>query len=228
MGENAMSIDRTKPTPNQLDQLQSHFNARSHQPVPMRLAIGPDAVLFAYVDNSNIWIEGQRIMAVRQGLARDARDAMRRRITAPWSYDFGRLYEIACPVGSKIGRSLLVGSRPPADDSVWSRARSEGFQVELFDRNAANKEKQVDNSLGTSMVVDCFKHMKPERGDMAVLVAGDGDYLPNVRALHEQNVRVRVVCWEHCTNRELRETADEFVSLDEHFDRLTLLQHPER
>jgi hypothetical protein len=46
--------------------------------------------------------------------------------------------------------------------------------VAVFDRNAANKEKQVDTSLATLMVEDCDKYMKPQRHDMAILVAGDG------------------------------------------------------
>ncbi len=83
---------------------------------------------------------------------------------------------------------LLVGSRPPPNDSVWHRARAEGFEVEVFDRNAANKEKQVDNHI-TTMVDDSHEHMKPERGDMAVLVAGDGDYIPSVRSLQKRGSR---------------------------------------
>lgn len=61
--------------------------------------------LYVYVDNSNIWIEGRRIQAVRQGLAPDVRTAIRDRLVASWTYDFGRLYELACPPGQQIGRS---------------------------------------------------------------------------------------------------------------------------
>jgi hypothetical protein len=81
-----------------------------------------EGVLLGYVDNSNVWIEGQRIQAVKRGLARDPYDAMNRRVRAPWSYDFGRLYELVCPLGTRVGRSILVGSRPPSNDSVWERA----------------------------------------------------------------------------------------------------------
>jgi uncharacterized LabA/DUF88 family protein len=64
--------------------------------------------------------------------------------------------------------------------------------------------------------------MKPERGGMAVLVAGDGDYIPSVRSLQRRGLQVRVVFWKHATSRELRDTANEFVELDSHFDWLTL------
>jgi hypothetical protein len=183
-------------------------------------------VLFVYVDNSNVWIEGQHIQAVRQGLAGDPFDAMRRRITPRWSYDLGRLYELACPSNEQIGRSVLFGSRPPANDTLWDRARAEGFEVKVFDRNAANKEKQVDTSLATLMVEDCYQFMKPERQDMVVLVAGDGDFVPPVRSVQRRGLRVRVVFWTHAMSRELREMADQFVDLDPYFDRLTHAASP--
>ena len=210
--------------PGQLAQFLARRASSGSTPAPAEAAAF-DGVLFAYVDNSNVWIEGQRIQAVKQGLARDAYDAMNRKINAPWSYDFGRLYELVCPLGMKVGRSILVGSRPPPNDSVWERARSEGFQVEVFGRNAANKEKQVDSSIVTTMMEDSYEYMKAERGDMAVLVAGDGDYVPNVRSMQKRGLQVRVVFWKHATSRELRETADEFVDLDQHFDWLTHGHH---
>jgi len=181
-----------------------------------------DEVLFVYVDNSNVWIEGQRLSAVKKGLARNAREAMERKVVAPWSYDFGRLYELACPAGRKIGRSILFGSRPPANDSLWQRAKDGGFQVTALDRNAANKEKKVDTSL-TQMINDDFiDHMKPARGDMIVLVAGDGDFVPTIVSLRRRGIRVRVVFWRHATSHELRDAADEFVELDPYFNDLSL------
>jgi hypothetical protein len=125
-------------------------------------------------------------------------------------------------LGEKIGRSLLVGSKPPPNDSVWERARSEGCEVEVFNRNASNREKQVDSTIVTALLDDSYEHMKSERGDMAILVAGDGDYVPSVRSLQRRDLRVRVIFWKHATSRELRETGDEFMALDPYFDRLTL------
>lgn len=178
--------------------------------------------LYVYVDNSNIWIEGQRIQAVRQGLAPDIRTALRNRILAPWAYDFGTLYDIACPPHKQIGRAILYGSRPPTNDSIWRRARDAEFQVEVFDRSIhTNKEKQVDMALGTTMLEDSFNHMKAANGDIAVLVAGDGDFLPTVRSVQNRGIGIRVVSWAHAVSHELRDTADEFVELDPHFDSLT-------
>lgn len=180
--------------------------------------------LYVYVDNSNIWIEGQRIQAVRLGLAPDIRTALRDQVFAPWTYDFGRLYELACPPGEQIGRSILYGSRPPDNDTIWQRARDADFQVEVFDRSIyTNKEKQVDVALSTTMLEDSFNHMKADNSDIAVLVAGDGDFLPTIRSLQKRGIGIRVVSWAHAVSRELRDTAEEFVELDPHFDHLT---HP--
>lgn len=85
--------------------------------------------LYVYVDNSNLWIEGMRVSAVKTGMATSLQDAMDRNITDHgWAYDFGKLYKAICPDTEKIGRSSLFGSRPPANDSLWDLARDEGFQ----------------------------------------------------------------------------------------------------
>ncbi|WP_229400876.1 NYN domain-containing protein [Micromonospora okii] len=178
--------------------------------------------LYVYVDNSNIWIEGQRIQAVRQGLAPDIRTALRERITAPWTYDFGRLYELFCPAGESVGRSILFGSRPPENDSIWQRVRDADFELQTFDRSTfTNKEKQVDIALSTKMVEDSFNHMKVSNPDTAVLAAGDGDFLPTVQSLQKRGFPVRVVSWSHAVSHQLRDTADQFIELDPHFDYLT-------
>jgi len=81
-------------------------------------------VLFVYVDNSNVWIEGQYIEAVRLGLAAGPPDAARRRVTPRWSYDFGRLYELACPAEEQIGdqqewHGHVLAAQDPARKPAW-------------------------------------------------------------------------------------------------------------
>ena len=177
--------------------------------------------LFVYVDNSNVWIEGTRVSAVASGLAPDIFTAMNsHNQDMSWRCDFGRLYEIACPEGSQVGRSALFGSRPPSNDSLWDRARSGGFEVFVHDRNYANKEKRVDVHIATTMVSDSFEYMKPGR-DTAVLVAGDGDFIPAVESLQSRSIGVKCLFWDHA-NRDLKATADEFVSLNPHLAFLAL------
>ncbi|HWB70327.1 MAG TPA: NYN domain-containing protein [Solirubrobacterales bacterium] len=178
-------------------------------------------VLFVYVDNSNVWIEGRRASAVAKGLARSAWEAQDQNILDPdWRYDFGRLYELACPEGSRVGRSILFGSKPPPNDSLWDLARRKGFEVEVFERSASGREKEVDTGIVTMMLDDSHQHMQTDRGDMAVLLAGDRDYVPAFRSLKERGIGTRVVFWEHATARDLRVEADDFVPLDPHLEAL--------
>jgi hypothetical protein len=178
-------------------------------------------VLFVYVDNSNVWIEGMRANAIASGMAKDIDDAEEQGVLDPhWRYDFGRLYRLACPPESRVGRSILFGSRPPANDSLWELARSNGFEVEVFDRNASNKEKEVDTGIVTVMMEDSFNHMQADRGDKAVLLAGDRDYAPVIRSLRDRGIGTRVVFWEHATARDLRQEAAEFIPLDPHLEHL--------
>jgi hypothetical protein len=174
---------------------------------------------FVYVDNSNVWIEGQRAPSAQVG----AFDPDGQLVLDPsWRYDFGELYQIACPSTEAIGRSLLIGSRPPANDSLWDLARDNGFEVELYDRNASNREKRVDTGIVTKLISDAYEHMLPHVPEAtAVLVAGDGDYVPAVEQLKRLGIKVRIVFWTHGLSRDLRTMADEFIALDDYFSQLT-------
>jgi uncharacterized LabA/DUF88 family protein len=176
--------------------------------------------VYVYVDNSNVWIEGMRISAVRKGLAPSLQEAMSKRITdQTWTYDFGKLYELVCPEEQQIGRSSLFGSRPPENDTIWELARAKGFEVFLFARNAANKEKQVDVGIATQIMEDSFLYMRP--GDQLLLVSGDRDYLPTIESLAKRGFPTRVAFWEHATGSELKKAPIDFVPLDPAFDFIT-------
>ncbi|WP_312348664.1 NYN domain-containing protein [Actinomyces sp.] len=176
--------------------------------------------LYVYVDNSNLWIEGMRFSAVRKGMAPSLIDAMKRDITdQSWTYDFGKLYQAICPDDEKIGRSSLFGSRPPANDSLWDLARNQGFEVTTFDRNSANKEKQVDTAISTQIMEDSYEHMKP--GDKLVLISGDRDYLPTIQSLHRRGFSTVIAFWEHATGKELKEEPIIYQPLDDLFEYLS-------
>lgn len=179
-------------------------------------------VLFVYVDNSNVWIEGMRISAVRKGQAADIYAAMNDNVTDhAWSYDFGKLYQAICPAEAQIGRSSLFGSRPPENDSLWAMARQEGFEVFVFDRNFANKEKEVDVAIATQVIEDSFQYMQAPRGDRVVLVTGDRDYLPTLRSLKNRHIKTTVVFWKHALSHDLRDFADDYFELDLIFDHIS-------
>ncbi|WP_189172338.1 NYN domain-containing protein [Pilimelia anulata] len=176
--------------------------------------------LFTYVDNSNVWIEGMRISAVRKGLVADIAEASERGVTdSSWNYSFGGLYEAVCPADLiEIGRAALFGSyKPPKDDVIWKFAERPGFDVVLFERQYG--EKQVDVEVALQMSDDSRDLMQP--GDKVVLVSGDQDFVPAISRLADRGFPTTVVFWEHATATALREAAADFFPLDPVFDRLT-------
>ena len=88
----------------------------------------------------------------------------------------------------------------------------------MEDRNVANKEKRIDTGIVTMMMRDAYKRIDPP-SDVITLVAGDGDYVPTFEALRADGFRVELVFWDHAS-KDLKETCDNFVSLNAHLDYL--------
>lgn len=177
---------------------------------------------YVYVDNSNIFIEGQHVSAVKSGMAMNIYDAMDNRICDfNYKMDFGKLYQFICgPDKAQVGRAVLFGSRPPPNDSIWKFAERAGFEVVLEDRNIRNKEKKIDTGIVAAMSRDAYRNAKPGV-DVFTLVAGDSDYVPAIKQMIEDGYQVDVVFWDHAA-RELREAASNFISLNPHLANLSL------
>ena len=123
------------------------------------------------VDNSNIWIEGMKYSAKLKRMPKtpDGKDAC----DFSWRIDFGKLLNVVSE-GKSIRKAILVGSRPPKNDSLWNAAKSKGFEVIVQNRNAKNKEKAVDTSLvavGTRLICTT----KPA---VLKILSGDSDFMP--------------------------------------------------
>jgi len=142
------------------------------------------------VDNSNIFIEGQKCSALRKGQLPTALDP-RQPQDPSWRIDFTRLLEVLAE-GREIHKAFLVGSRPPPNDNVWKMAEQGGFEVKTHDRDARNKEKAVDTELvaqGTLAVA-----LGPENG-VLVIGSGDRDFLPLVNISHQRGWTVEMAAF---------------------------------
>ena len=177
---------------------------------------------FVYIDNSNVFIEGQRVAAVLNGNALDMQDAQRRGIfNAGYRLDFGKLHNFLTRNGDpKIKRMVLFGSRPPPNDSLWEKAKQSGFEPVIEDRNVANREKKIDTGIVTAMLEDSYDAAN-KADDVFTLVAGDSDYVPGVTSLVNRGFVVRVVFWDHAS-KELQDVCTDFVSMNPHFNDLAL------
>ena len=173
-----------------------------------------------YIDNSNLFIEGKRVSAVKQGRVQSIDDAIRCRIfDNDYRIDFGCLHNfIAGDDASQIKRAVLFGSRPPENDSLWEMARRKGFEPVIEDRNPSNKEKRIDTGIVTMMMQDAYKIADKEK-DTLTLVAGDGDYVPTFEALIDDEFKVDLAFWGHVSSA-LKNACTRFFNLDKYLDHL--------
>lgn len=172
-----------------------------------------------YVDNSNVFIEGKRVSAVKQGIVPNIYDALQQSILDnAYRLSFGKLYQfVAGNDRSETARAMLFGSRPPENDAIWDLAKKAGWEVVTHDRNFANREKKIDTGIVAAMMRDAYRNAAT--GDIFTIVSGDNDYVPAVEQLRADGFQVDVVFWEHA-GKELREVASRFISLDAHLDAL--------
>ena len=70
---------------------------------------------------------------------------------------------------------------------------------------------RVKANLDIELVVDMMKTAR--NLDIAVVVSGDGDFAPAIRAVQEQGVRVEVISFRGNTSSDLIEVADLFTDI---------------
>ncbi len=177
---------------------------------------------FIYVDNSNVYIEGCRVSAVKNAMPGAATiiEAMNNRIVDfSWKLDYGALHQLACGNPSQIGAAHLWGSPPPGD-GFWKMVEKYGFEVQTYDRNTAGREKKVDVAIAHRITKDAYKGTIDPKNDEITLVAGDKDYVPVVEDLVKEGFKVDIVFWEHAAS-ELKDAASSFFNLNPHLSTLT-------
>ena len=162
------------------------------------------------VDNSNIWIEGKKYSARQKGIETGDDPS--------WRIDFGKLLTVVAE-GQKISNAILVGSRPPVNDSVWNAANTQGFKVIVHDRNFAGKEKAVDTELvmqGAKII-----YTSPNPGTLKVL-SGDRDFIPLIKEAKEMQWKTEMWAFSNAFNEygEMAQIVGEYKPLDNVFDQI--------
>jgi hypothetical protein len=172
---------------------------------------------YTYIDNSNFFIEGQRVAAVEGGMALDIYDAIDRGVfDYLWQPDYGKLHSLVCGEKKQIGAAKLWGSPPPSD-SFWKMVERKGFKVTTYDRSHG-KEKKVDVAIAYAIAKDAPKIDKA--ASEITLVAGDKDFVPVVEDLVADGFNVCVAFWDHAAN-EMKQKATTFFSLNKYLTHLS-------
>jgi uncharacterized LabA/DUF88 family protein len=142
------------------------------------------------VDNSNIYIEGQKCSAFRKGMLPENPDD-RPPVDISWRIDFARLLTRLAD-GRPIREAFLVGSRPPPNDEVWRLAERGGFKVITHERDSSNKEKAVDTELVAQGTLVIATTPSPA---VLVIASGDRDFLPLVNVAHQRGWTVEMAAF---------------------------------
>ncbi len=103
----------------------------------------------------------------------------------------------------------VVGDGPKLNE-VHDQLQSLGIEEpKVFKKDQGKGSKRVDISIA----VDMLTHAHRKNYDVAVLVAGDEDYIPLVEAI--KNGGARVVLWfiENGLNENLRRSADHYYDM---------------
>ena len=91
------------------------------------------------IDNSNVWIEGMKLSALKEGIKSSPIEE-KEPCDYSWRLSFGNLLNKVSE-GKKVVSTLLVGSRPPKNDSLWTSAKKQGFQVSVLIEILKEKKK---------------------------------------------------------------------------------------
>jgi uncharacterized LabA/DUF88 family protein len=169
------------------------------------------------VDNSNVFIEGQKHSARLKGIHADAITG-KQACDPSWRVNFSELL-MALANGRAIHKAVLVGSRPPKNDGVWEAAKRQGFEVVVHERSSDNKEKAVDTELvvrGTEIIWSA-----PSAMDL-IIVSGDRDFIPLVGAAHRKDWCVEMAAFTSAFNAagEMATSVEKITPLDALFSRI--------
>ena len=147
--------------------------------------------VYVFVDNSNLFIEGKKAVADREGLGTWKAQRAYRELNE-MRLDYGALID-GILRGRRLGKPpFIVGTKPPTSDSLWQSWREQGMSVEVLDRNCINKEKGVDATL----IVEAMEVLYTKEEGVIVLVAGDGDFKPLLRKIIGRGWRTEVYFWQ--------------------------------
>lgn len=166
--------------------------------------------LYIFVDNSNLWIEGQRILAQMNKLQRSdcrARINVRKLLEliknnySTVKINKPRNIVKTCVYGSEKNPETVYDLGNQQVTAVWKHDSREVITHKRCRRT--DKEKAVDTQMAIDVIqtVMTLSRDKCPKEKVLVLVCGDGDYWPCVSKALELNWRVELLFWSHSTNQ---------------------------
>jgi len=126
--------------------------------------------------------------------------------------NFGKLLEEAV-AKRKLVRAMAYAIRSQSskdEDKFFEILEKQGFELRMKDLQVfAGGAKKGDWDIG--MAVDIIR--MSSKLDVAVIVTGDGDFIPLVEYVKHQGPYVELMAFGESTSSKLIEAADEFIDL---------------
>lgn len=150
-----------------------------------------------YIDNSNLWIQGQKTYARKRG--------MRVLQDPTWRFDVGRLLDVLAgqsglPTEERQHnfQYFLFGSTPPPVDSVWVAMEACNVHVSTFPRSKwTGREKQVDQKIASKSVSHASNAYHSGNPCEVIIVSGDSDMIAAVETIREEyGLSVDIWSWK--------------------------------
>lgn len=115
------------------------------------------------------------------------------------------------PIGARSYFYTTVTNEPTTEhiDEVRGVIRRAGFEPRVFKKERREKRRAVDISLA----VDMLGHAHNDHFDVAVLLAGDGDYVPLVEQVKRLGKRVWVAFFDDVAHQEMKLVPDLYLTL---------------
>ena len=173
-----------------------------------------------FVDGENLTIQGQRHFGSRLTPGRYFKQDVfvwfpEQRATGPM---FGSIYPDLDGEGVRAHYYTSLTGTDHDITAVRTALRVLGFEPRVFKREVKGRpSKGVDIALATDLLGHAFR----DNLDAAVVIAGDGDYVPMIEEVKRLGKRVYVafLAKDSGLNARLELAADEFFPLERWFER---------
>ncbi|RIA83688.1 hypothetical protein C1645_742877 [Glomus cerebriforme] len=100
----------------------------------------PDSQVYVFVDDTNLFIQRKYVIGQKEQMG-SYNNKRKSYELNEFRIDHGMLLTTLLHGRKQGNKPVIVGSRPPDEETLWRFIKEQEYEVFTFDRNARNKEK---------------------------------------------------------------------------------------